>query len=638
MCGIAGVFDPVGRIARAELLPLVERMADRLRHRGPDAGGVWLDAEAGVSLAHRRLAVIDLSPTGSQPMTSRGGRYVLAFNGEIYNHQLLRTRLEDRGARFRGRSDTEVLLEWVAEWGIDSALDHAEGMFAISLWDRQRRELVLARDRFGEKPLYYSSLGGVFSFASELRPLLLVPGVEPRMDVGAIHEYFRMMAVPAPRSALLGVHKLTAGEMLRVVGDRLEIRARRHFNLSSFVADASSRRFQGTVADAEEEFLETLRSSVRQRLQADVPVGALLSGGVDSSLVVAAAQEVASGPVRTFSVSVREKGYDEAPFAAEVAHRLGTVHTEIPVAAHDILREAETIGERFDEPFADSSALVSLVVAREARKHVTVGLAGDGGDELFGGYPHYWRIPQQWRKVLSLRSIPGLEALAQGLRLLRRFQPLRVLQRELNAWGGSWGRRLGAFSAPDFESFAISQTSIMSAPFEASAADDSNAMELSSLVAQLGERRALMLMDLGLQLPEEMLVKMDRASMTHALEVRLPFLDTAMLRFSATLPDAWLWQAGSGKWLLKRVLMRRLPDELVLRPKQGFSVPIGSWLVGPLRSLAESRLKGACAAMGEVVSRDEINSIWRDHQRRPLSWRHEAWALVCLQSWWESLK
>lgn len=556
-------------------------------------------------------------------MLSANGRFAIVLNGEIYNFPELRRDLQRAGVTFRGHSDTEVLLEWVAANGLESALDVIEGMFAFALLDRQAQTLTLARDRFGEKPLYYTAQPDYFAFGSELRTLRWLPGVSSDLDDTAVSLYLAQLAVPAPRTILRAVRKLSPGELLKLdVPGRTSSR-RTYFDIGQALRRAALTPFRGSKADAADQLQSALLESVRERLQADVPVGALLSGGIDSSLVVAAAQQQTTGPVRTFTVSVQASGYDEGAYARQVASRFGTQHLEIRVSANDVLNEAREIGSTFDEPFADSSALVSLVVCREARRHVTVALAGDGGDELFAGYSRYWDVPRRWSKLAKLRAVPGVKlGTATLAQVMRRLDP--VLRRHPVGFG-PWARRLRAFTATDFLDFSRVQSAATSGvphEVEQTQLDDS---------ARL---RRMMSDDLRVGFPDELLVKMDRSSMAHALEVRLPFLSRRIFDLAASLPDELLNDGRSGKLVPKELLSRQISPEFGSRRKMGFSVPIGEWLVGPLRELAEESIAGLTRTPATSwLQPATVRAIWRSHLSNPQPWRHEAWALVALHSW-----
>lgn len=624
MCGIAGFVDARPSRSAAELERLALAMASTLRSRGPDDEGAWVDPEAGAALAHRRLSIVDLSSAGHQPMVSSSGRYVLSYNGELYDHAELRAELSEAGASFRGRSDSEVLLELCDRVGLEDALPRLNGMFAFALWDRVERRLGLARDRVGIKPLYWRQREGLTLFGSELKALRAHPGWTPRLDRGSLAAYLRLQRVPAPRTIYEDVHQLAPGSWVWL--DAKPARPRRYWRL-----ELDPPREPSPDPAAELEAL--LRDSIRRRLVADVPVGAFLSGGIDSSAVVALAQEVHSQPLRTFTIGFQQASHDEAAFAREVATRLGTDHTEHTVSEAEVLALVDQLPELYDEPFADPSQLPTLLLSRLTRAQVTVALSGDGGDELFASYRRYRFVDELLRRWGKLPS--PLRRLA---RVANRLEPPR-LRRALSrlAPGLSWRahihlRRAGLVGEAETYRHLVS---LWERPAELlpgvrePAADPLWSQDSASRARD--PREWLTLLDLEGYLPDCILTKVDRASMSASLEVRVPLLDHRLVERVTRLPAAQRFPPGADKELLRRILARRLPRELFERPKAGFGVPLGAWLRGPLRSWAEPRLDPLALRAAGLDPRP-VRAAWRSLQAGQLEGAR-LWAVLVYVDW-----
>ncbi len=640
MCGLCGFLDPGLRVPAAEHVALAETMAARLRHRGPDDSGVWGDREAGVALAHRRLAVIDLSPAGHQPMSSADGRWVLVFNGEIYNHRALRRRLESTGVRtWRGHSDTETLLAAIAAWGLRAALEGANGMFALALWDRRERCLWLARDRFGEKPLYYGRQGGVFLFASQPSALEIHPAWEGRLDRGALAAMLRYGNVPAPLCIYRGMRKLAPGHLLRLPFDAVQTEPSPECWWSA--AEVARAGIEQPLAGDEGEALDLLESSLRRavaaRMEADVPLGAFLSGGIDSSLVVALMQARSDRPVRTFSIGFHESGFDEAVHARAVARHLGTDHHEHYVTAQEALALVPELPGIYDEPFADSSQIPTLLVTRMARRELTVALSGDGGDELFGGYNRYFwtrriwgltgRLPIALRRALA-RLLLGLspatwERLARplpaGLRLPQTGDKMHKLATLLDSpdLRQLYRRLISHWPEPAAVLLDAAESPVPQAP---SLPDPIQWMQLQDSLGYL---------------PDDILVKLDRAAMGVSLETRVPLLDPDLFALAWRLPPDMKIRHGQGKWALRRVLSRHLPPHLTDRPKQGFGIPLGAWLRAPLRDWAEDLLAPGRLAREGLFRPGPVRTTWAEHLSGRRNWAYRLWTLLMFQAWWE---
>lgn len=653
MCGIAGF------IADSPRPPgdTIREMTRALRHRGPDDEGVWMDDSSGVVLGHRRLSIVDLSQNGHQPMISGCGRYVIVLNGEIYNHDALRKALDaDPEPGFhgwRGRSDTEVLLAAIARWGLRRSLHEAVGMFAFGLWDRRERTLFLARDRFGEKPLYYGCVGTDFVFGSELKALRAFPSARFEIDRQALVELLQFGYVHSPRSIYQGIHKLPPGNLLAVQvqpGARPKVgNPQRYWSIDAGSGDPASGDAANRTALAERiaragdeqrvDWLEErIREAVRRQLVADVPLGAFLSGGVDSSLIVALMQAESAHTVRTFTIGFQEKQYDEAPFAKAVARHLRTEHTEwyiSPAEAASVITQLPGI---FDEPFADSSQVPTALVARMTRRHVTVSLSGDGGDELFGGYPRYSFAPALWQRLGRLPAWMrhSIRAAATAMspeawdRVLRWSTPARMRQSVNGHRVHRLATMVDAASFEDIYVRLLSQwlpESTLVVGAAAAALPDERGEGQGSLL------RCMRRWDIERYLPDDILVKVDRAAMCVGLETRAPLLDHRVAEFAWALPDDALIRNGRGKWLLRKVLDRYVPSELIDRPKAGFGMPVAHWLRTDLREWAEELLDERALAEHGLLTVEPIRRAWREHLAGTHDHQSRLWNVLMFQAW-----
>lgn len=642
MCGIAGYLDLNASTPDDVLIRDALAMAGAMVHRGPDDHGAWADAEAGMALAQARLSIIDLSEAGHQPMVSESGRYVIVYNGEVYNTEDLRADLS--GVRWRGHSDTEVILEACARWGAKATVEKLIGMFAFALWDREDRTLTLVRDRFGIKPLYWGEVGGKLLFGSELKPLMALGGWDKTIDRDALASYMRFNYVPAPHSIFQGVHKLQPGHILTWANGRATVEA--YWSLRNVARDGLAHPFDLGDGEAVDELDRLVRDAVGRRMVADVPVGAFLSGGIDSSTVVAAMQaesrQAGSGPVHTFSIGLGEPGYNEADHAKAIAGHLGTDHTELYVSPDDARAVIPSLPTYYDEPFADSSQIPTFLVSQLARQSVTVSLSGDGGDELFCGYTRYLWGDALWRRTGPL---PGVvkRLLAGGVRALTpdqwdalgRVLPANMRPRLL---GIKAHKAADVLSLEDQGALFRRLVTIWEDPATVvpGAREPHDVLwdeRLAGDVAPFQER--MQVMDGLTYLPDDILTKVDRASMAVSLEARVPLLDHRIAEFAYRLPRHMRVRDGQGKWILRQVLSRYVPRDLFERPKMGFGIPVGRWLAGPLRDWAEDLLDPAKLECDGLLNATPIRQVWDEHLSGRVNHEVKLWTVLMYQAWRE---
>lgn len=649
MCGLAGFWTHAGDEPQS-MAAIAADMASRIVHRGPDDGGVWVEPGVGIALGHRRLAIVDLTPAGHQPMHSACGRYVLAFNGEIYNHLDLRARLAQLGQApaWCGHSDTETLLACCSAWGLERTLQAVVGMFAIALWDRRETALMLACDRMGEKPLYYGWQGGVLLFGSELKALTAHPDFDAAVDRGALALYLRHNCIPSPHSIYEGIRKLPPGCLLRLGSADLAAgrspSPQAYWEFNAVVASGLADAFQGTADEAVDALEARLSESIGAQMLADVPLGAFLSGGVDSSTVVALMQAQSAQPVKTFTIGLDRGGYDEAAHAKAVAAHLGTDHTELYITPQDALDVIPRLPTIYCEPFGDSSQIPTFLVSQLARQSVTVALSGDAGDELFGGYNRYLAARQTWSRMQAL-PLWGRQALAEALRgvspgtwdmmfdALKRLLPGRL---HIATPGDKAHKLAGVLPLSDGQAFYRQLTSHWTDPADiviGASEPPTRLTDASAWPATDGLEHWMMAMDTHTYLPDDILVKVDRAAMANSLETRVPLLDHRVVELAWRMPLDLKIRDGQGKWLLRQVLYRHVPKALIERPKMGFGIPIDTWLRGPLRDWAESLL-------GEQRLREEgyfhpapIRAMWAEHQDGRRNWQHHLWSVLMFQAW-----
>jgi asparagine synthase (glutamine-hydrolysing) len=647
MCGLTGFFGG-GREA-ADIDTAACMMAERISHRGPDDSGVWSDAEIGIAIAHRRLSIVDLSPAGHQPMSSACGRYVLAFNGEIYNHLALRAELDlIREINWRGHSDTETLLAGFAAWGVAATLQRAVGMFAIALWDRQEQRLTLARDRLGEKSLFYGWVCGAFVFGSELKALRAYPGFDNPISRDALALYTQHCTVPAPHSIYQDIFKLEPGCFLSLDAAGLAaktVKLEAYWRLTDVV-----RQGLATPIKNEAEALTTLEATLREAVAlqavADVPLGAFLSGGVDSSTIVALMQAQSSRPVQTFTVGFDEAGFDESPHALAVAKHLGTEHHALRVTAADAQAVIPLLPAMYDEPFADSSQIPTHLVSKAARQHVTVALSGDAGDELFGGYNRYFWGQRVWNRLGWMPSIVR-QGLGSGITqvpvaawdaLGRKLPGAHGIAR-LGDKAHKLAHRLKTVQSVDdlYRSLVTEWPQgtelVRGARPLTTKLDDSR---LAAVIADAEHR--MMLWDSVTYLPDDILTKVDRAAMSVSLETRVPFLDHRVVELAWRLPLHMKIRGGQGKWALRQVLYKYVPRELIERPKAGFGIPVGQWLRGPLREWAEELLDEARLEREGYFYPAPIRQVWQEHVSGRHDWTARLWTVLMFQAWLESVQ
>jgi len=647
MCGINGLIDASGEKSGGMLRDIALKMAAAQQHRGPDDAGMWVDAAAGIGLGHRRLSILDLSALGHQPMQSACGRYVTSFNGEIYNFKTIRAELECWGHRFRGHSDTEVMLAAVSQWGIHEAVPRFNGMFAIAIWDREARRLHLVRDRIGEKPLYYGWTGKTFLFASELKSFRACPGFRPSVDRNAVALYLRHNYIPAPYSIYDGVSKVVPGTIVSIAPDpAVAPQIYEYWSVAGAAEEGRRTPFQGTDEEAIAALDNLLRDAVKLRMEADVPLGAFLSGGIDSSTVVALMQSQSDQPVRTFSIGFHEAAYNEAHHAKIVAAHLGTAHTELYVTPGEAMDVIPRLPSLYDEPFSDSSQIPTFLVSELTRRQVTVSLSGDGGDEIFCGYGRYFWAEKIWHRVGAI-PFPVRQMAAHGLtmfspatwtKVFRTLAPTLPKKLRLRNPGDKPRKLAEILSAESLETLYL--TIVSHWKNSVSMVKGSSELPMILTTPSRWSRSSdaferTMFIDMLSYLPDDILVKVDRASMAVSLEARVPFLDHRVIEFAWRLPISMKVRQGQGKWILRQVLNRYIPPMLLDRPKMGFGVPIDSWLKGPLRDWAESLLDERRLTSEGFFDPGPIREKWQEHQSGTCDWHYYLWDILMFQAWLE---
>ena len=644
MCGFAG-FLSLGQCNNEVLTS----MGRSVVHRGPDDQGIWLDASAGIGLAHQRLSILDLSASGHQPMDSPSGRYCIVFNGEIYNHLELRENLE--GVAWRGHSDTEVLLAGFDRWGVHATIQKAIGMFGFAVWDKESRELILGRDRIGEKPVYYGWQGSggksAFLFGSELKALRLHPLFEGVIDRRALSLLLRHNYIPTPYSIYQNISKLTPGSLLKVSLDKREPEITPYWTAVSVIKSAVASPPTESCEELLDELEALLKKAIRQQMASDVPLGAFLSGGLDSATVVSLMQAQSSVPVKTFTIGFEEKGYNEAEHAKSVAKYLGTDHTELYVTPEDAMAVIPRLPAMYDEPFSDSSQIPTYLISQLAKQYVTVSLSGDAGDELFCGYNRYLLTEKVWGKIsclpVGLRRFAASAILALPTRFLNGtlgpvcpFLPQGLRQANI---GDKLHKAAGVLDASSADELYLGLVSHCTEPSSLVLGDSSEPETLLTsnilFLANLDQVQRMMALDLVTYLPDDILVKVDRAAMSVSLETRVPFLDHRVVEFAWRLPPSMKLRGGETKWALRQILYRHVPRQMFDRPKVGFGIPLQDWLRGPLKEWAENLLEESRLRNEGFFQPGLIRQKWGEHLSRQRNWEYILWDVLMFQAWLE---
>lgn len=647
MCGIVGFIDLSLQYKPSELKSIIIKMSDTLIHRGPDDSGIWIDEKSGIALGHRRLAIIDLSSTGHQPMESHSGRYVIVFNGEIYNYPEIRKslqRVSNRNILWRGYSDTETLLAAIDQWGVKETLKMSIGMFAFALWDKQERVLYLVRDRIGEKPLYYGLINNTFLFASELKALCAYPNWQGETNRDAIALFLRHSYIPAPYSIYKGIYKVLPGTAIKVFLNNKNIISESYWSAREVAESGISYPFIGSESDAIAQLESLLRDAISKQMIADVPLGAFLSGGIDSSTVVALMQAQSNKSVKTFTIGFNESGYNEAEHANAIAKHLGTEHTELYITPKEAMDVIPKLPALYDEPFSDSSQIPTFIVASMTRNYVTVALSGDGGDELFGGYNRYfygrkiWRIikniPFSFRyllkKIITSISPQRLDKLVESLSFI---MPIELI-------AGRAGDKLHKLSEVIDKKSTDEVYNELISHWKTPSSIVLNATEPLTVITDRSQwanlddfTLTMMYLDMVSYLPDDIMVKVDRAAMGVSLETRAPFLDHRVVEFAWELPLSFKIRNRQGKWILRQVLYRYVPEKLVNRPKMGFGVPIDTWLRGPLKDWAEDLLDEKRLQSEGLFNPEPIRKKWSEHLSGRRNWQYHLWDVLMFQAW-----
>jgi asparagine synthase (glutamine-hydrolysing) len=644
MCGITGFFHAQQQMSNDEMGNIVQKMCQSLIHRGPDDSGIWIDSENTIALGHRRLAIIDISPLGHQPMVSPDGRYVIVFNGEIYNFLELKNKLERLGHNFRGDSDTEVMLASFCQWGVELAVKQFNGMFAFGLWDQQERVFYLGRDRLGEKPLYYGWIGNTLLFASELKALKAYPNFHSEINRDALTLFLRYSYIPAPYSIYQDIYKLPPGCLLTCKDADMRPQPKPYWSFSEVAELGIVEPFQGSEVEAIAQMEALLLEAVGMRMVADVPLGAFLSGGIDSSTIVALMQAQSTQAIKTFTIGFHEKTYNEAEYAKAVAKHLGTNHTELYVTPEDALAVIPQLPFLYDEPFADQSQIPTFLVSQLAKKNITVCLSGDGGDEIFAGYNKYFLGQSIWQKISwlpkNLRQI-----IANNLTnlspqnwddILTKVNFLLPAKFRYSTFGNSIHKLAGVFAVSDPEEMYFGLASHWKQPTDVviNSREPDTIFSQRQYWAQLPDfTQRMMYLDTVTYLPDDILVKVDRASMGVSLEGRIPFLDHRVVELAWRIPLSMKIRHDQGKWLLRQILHKYVPQNLIERPKTGFGIPIDSWLRTDLRDWGETLLDESRLQQEGFFYPQLIRQKWMEHLSGKRNWQYDLWNILMFQSW-----
>ncbi|MBH30616.1 MAG: asparagine synthase (glutamine-hydrolyzing) [Candidatus Marinimicrobia bacterium] len=645
MCGISGFWTVSSDKSINWLESTVLKMADTLVHRGPDDSGTWVDPEVGIAFGHRRLAIIDTSFAGHQPMVSSDGRFVITYNGEVYNFQEIRQELEKNGHRFKGHSDTEVILATFVEWGVEASLKKFNGMFSFAVWDRRDRLLWLSRDRIGEKPLYYGVQNGTFFFGSELKAILMHPHFEPNIDQSALASFLRLSYVPAPFSIYKGIKKLLPGHFINLKSPTERAESHAYWSLNKVMRDGSNNSFTGSERDAADELEVRMKETVKSRMVSDVPLGAFLSGGIDSSTIVALMQSQSNRPVNTFTIGFNEQDFNEAVHAKKVAQYLGTNHTELYVNSPETMNVIPQLPSMYDEPFADSSQIPTHLIAALARQHVSVALTGDGGDELYAGYNRYliaerlWKVARRIPNIVKYKTADYLSGVSPESveRFYRRIEGVLPNKMKVALPKEKFYKLASALRATSTPRAVYKRVvSIIQSPEkflksgrELTTIFDSEVpwQDIDNIVL------TMIYLDLMTYHPDDILQKVDRAAMSVSLETRVPFLDHQLMEFIMSLPLQMKIRNGSSKWILRRVLYRYIPEELIERPKMGFTAPVGEWIKGPIKEWAEELIHNKRIEKEPYFNSQVVFEMWKQHLSGKFNHTHQLWNILMFQAW-----
>lgn len=653
MCGIAGFCSKKNNIVISDT---IRSMANKIEHRGPDDEGFWLDTNSGVALGHRRLSIIDLSPTGHQPMLSHSGRYVIAYNGEVYNYRDVVNDMAECSHKtigslsFKGSSDTEVILEAIELFGLEKAVKSFTGMFAFALYDRKEKKIHLVRDRAGEKPLYYGFVNSAFVFASELKSIRTFPGFKNEINRDVVSLYFRHNYIPAPYSIYKDIYKLTPASILTMDINHLgEPDIIPYWSALNIAQAGVSNRFTGSEDEAASQLEVLLRKSIRGQMISDVPLGAFLSGGIDSSLIVSLMQAECSRPVKTFTIGFGEKEFNEAVEAKKVAAHLGTEHAELYVSPEEARSVIPKLPDLYDEPFSDSSQIPTFLVSKLAREHVAVSLSGDGGDELFGGYPRYFETYRRWSKIDRIprgaRELAAKTAMSISPGNWDKFYnalsfalPLKYKDKLV---GDKVHKLAGTLASKNarciYDDYIVHWPNSLDLVMESGKLSTILSMSDDSLIFD-DQRSFMMYLDLVTYLPDCILAKVDRAAMGVSLETRVPYLDHRVMEFAWQLPLSMKFKNGKGKWILREILYKYVPQEMIERPKMGFGVPIGEWVRGPLKDWTESLVNETRLKNEGYLNPDLVSRTWNEHLSGTINWQFNLWDVLMFEAWLEKNK
>tara|TARA_B110000305_G_scaffold106703_1_gene120020 strand:- start:3212 stop:5131 length:1920 start_codon:yes stop_codon:yes gene_type:complete len=637
MCGIAGY---IGQIPSS--YNCLETMVREIRHRGPDDRGIWKNDEVGIGLAHARLSILDLSSAGHQPMHSASKNFVIVFNGEIYNHKNLRSELDSYShINWSGHSDTETLLAAIERWGLEKTLKKTKGMFAIALWDKRSEKLSLACDRIGEKPIYYGWVNGHFVFASELKAIKKFPDFKNPIDRNSLALFLRFNSIPAPHSIYQDIYKVEAGQIIQIQADSKQINKHNYWSVEEVYKKGSLYPFTGSPEEAVNQLNKLLVSAISSQMQSDVPLGAFLSGGIDSSTVVALMQSQSNQKVNTFTIGFNDKEFNEAKHAEMVAQHIGTNHSDMYVSDNDALNIIPDLPNIYDEPFGDSSQIPTYLVSKFAKQKVTVALSGDAGDELFGGYNRYVFAEQMFSKVIKTPKFVR-QLMSSTIFSIREERWNDLLNGLLSKRFANTGNKLykaaNALSAKSIRDLHFKLVSQIENPSEWLIGSDEYKIALNDDVErfiELNSIEKMMAYDLITYLPADILTKVDRAAMAVSLETRVPFLDTDVIKFSASLPLNLKIRNGTTKWVLREVLYKYVPKDLIERPKMGFGVPLAEWLRGPLKDWAESLLDEKRLHQEGFFDAEFVRNKWLEHLSGRRNWHHQLWNVLMFQAWLE---